>query len=51
MKKWPCAYEVLADFIMILALFSSFILCIFRLIYKPQVERSKEKDLHSNTPT
>jgi len=51
MKKWPCAHKALVGFIMVLASFSSFILCIFILIHKPQVEGSKEKDPHSNTPT
>ena len=36
---------------MVLASFSSFILCIFRLVYKPQVERSKREDFYPNIPT
>ena len=41
----------LAGFIMVWALFSSFILCIFRLTHKLQVEGSKRKDPYPNTPT
>ena len=51
MKKQSCAYKVLTGFIIVLALFFSFILCIFKLIYKPQVEGSKEEDFYLNIPT
>ena len=51
MKKWPCVCKVLAEFIMVLASFSSFIPCIFKLIYKLWVERSKRENLYLNTPT
>jgi len=51
MKKQPYVYKILAGFIMILASFSSFIPCIFRLIHKPQVKENMKEDLHLNTPT
>ena len=50
MKKQPYTRKVLAGFIMVLASFSSFILCIFRLIHKAQVERSKEKTFIQISP-
>ena len=51
MKKQLCAHEALAGFIMVSALFSSFILCIFRLVHKLQVEGSKREDFYPNIPT